>query len=148
MNKLNPMDVAACTCANLRRATRVVTQVYDAALKPVGLRATQFNLLAALEKRGGVAMTPLAEALVMDRTTLTRNLKPLIARGLVRVEQEQEQDQRVRRIHLTGDGMRLFHRARPHWQQVQARLVEGLGGARWAGFLDDLSVTAGVARGE
>ncbi len=146
MNKLNPMDVAACTCANLRRATRVVTQVYDAALKPVGLRATQFNLLAALAKRGGVAMTPLAEGLVMDRTTLTRNLKPLIARGLVRVEQEQ--DQRVRKIHLTDDGMKLFNRARPHWQEVQARLVEGLGGARWAGFLDDLSVTIGVARGE
>jgi DNA-binding MarR family transcriptional regulator len=146
MIQLNPMDVAGCTCANLRKATRVVTQVYDQALAPVGLRATQFTLLATLAQTGDAAVTRLAEALVMDRTTLTRNLKPLIARGLIRVGQER--DQRVRQIHLTDDGMKLFDRARPAWEEAQARLVEGLGATRWAGLLDDLSLTVGVARGE
>ena len=117
-----PMDLGACTCANLRRATRVVTQAYDGALSPLSLRATQFTLLATLAKTGDVALTRLAETLVMDRTTLTRNLKPLIARGLIRVGQEQ--DQRVRQIHLTDDGMKLFDRARPAWEEVQARMVD------------------------
>jgi DNA-binding MarR family transcriptional regulator len=115
------LDLEACVCANLRKTTRVVTQLYDSALSPVGLRATQFTVLATLAMAGGAPLTQLAEALVMDRTTLTRNLKPLINRGLVRVENDK--DQRVRRIQLTDDGMKLFQQARPRWAKVQARLV-------------------------
>ena len=143
-NPRKPMDLGACTCANLRRATRVVTQLYDSALSPAGIRATQFTVLATLAKTGDVAVTRLAEALVMDRTTLTRNLKPLIAKGLVGVEKVE--DQRVRKIHLTDHGMRIFNQARPRWEEVQARLVEGLGPARWARFLDDLAATVVAAR--
>ena len=78
-------DVSICACANLRKATRAVTQVYDAALRPSGLKATQFTLLATLATLGDPPLTRLAEAMVKDRTTLTRNLKPLIAKGSVRV---------------------------------------------------------------
>ena len=139
------MDLAACACANLRRATRVVTQVYDAALSPVGIRATQFTVLATLAITGEVALTRLAEELVMDRTTLTRNLKPLIARGLVRVEKAR--DQRVRHIRLSDDGRQLFDLARPRWEKIQARLMERLGTARMASVLDDLKATLEAARG-
>lgn len=80
------LDVVNCTSATLRKATRVVTQVYDGALRPVGLRATQFNLLATLAISGDTPLTRLAEMLVMNRTTLTRNLKPLVGKGLICVE--------------------------------------------------------------
>ena len=139
------LDLGACTCANLRRATRVVTQAYDRALSPMGIRATQFTVLATLAETGEVPLTRLAEALVMDRTTLTRNLKPLIARGLV--GDQQDDDQRVRKIHLTDSGAQLFLEARARWEEVQARMVEGLGPERWSGLLDGLGATVGVARG-
>jgi DNA-binding MarR family transcriptional regulator len=138
------MDMSACTCANLRKAARVVTKIYDAALQSTGLKATQFTVLATLVKRGGTPLTRLAEALVMDRTTLTRNLKPLVRRGLICIEQEV--DQRVRRVSLTRDGKHLFESARPGWEQAQSRIVESLGYGRWAGFLEDLAVTVAVVR--
>lgn len=137
-------DVAACTCANLRKAARVVTRAYDAALRPAGLKATQFTLLATLTKRGDAPLTRLADALVMDRTTLTRNLKPLIRKGLIRIEHEE--DQRVRKVSLTGAGRRVFEDARRRWEQAQSRIVEGLGQKRWSGFLEDLSATVAVVR--
>jgi len=132
-------DVESCTCANLRKATRVVTQAYDAALRPSGLKSTQFSLLAALAKLGDTPLTRLADALVMDRTTLTRNLEPLIRRKLIRTEQEK--DQRVRKIGLTKAGRRVFEKALPQWEQMQLQISEKLGRERWSGFLDDLAAT-------
>jgi DNA-binding MarR family transcriptional regulator len=138
------MDMAACTCANLRKAARVVTQAYETALQPTGLKATQFTLLATLAKRGDAPLTRLADSLVMDRTTLTRNLKPLVRRGLVHIEHEE--DQRVRKVGLTERGNNVFEEARPRWEQVQTRIVESLGQARWSGFLDDLAATIAIVQ--
>ena len=140
--KPNATDVITCTCANLRRATRIVTQVYDASLQPTGLRATQFTLLATLANRGELPLSRLADVLVMDRTTLTRNLKPLVQKGWIRIDHGA--DQRVRQISLTDDGKRVFQDALPYWQQAQTRLVESLGYDRWATLLDDLVTTVGV----
>ena len=140
----NASDVAACTCANLRMAARVVTQAYDAALHAAGLKATQFTLLATLNQLGEAPLTQLADALVMDRTTLTRNLKPLVRRGLVRIEQAE--DQRIRNVSLTKTGRRVFEEARPHWAQAQSKIVKSLGQERWSGFLGDLAATVAVAR--
>ncbi len=139
-----PLDLAACTCANLRMATRAVTQIYDAALQPSGLKATQLNLLAMLQGMGETPMTRLAEALAMDRTTLTRNLKPLVAKGLVVVEPDT--DQRVRRIVLTEAGARALEAALPLWRTAQSRLVDGLGQARWSNLIDDLAHAVTVAQ--
>ncbi|MDH3701139.1 MAG: MarR family winged helix-turn-helix transcriptional regulator [Alphaproteobacteria bacterium] len=116
-----------------------MTQAFDAALQPSGLRATQFTLLATLSRRGDLPLTRLAEALVMDRTTLTRNLKPLVAQDLIRVTQEK--DARVRRISLTDHGNRVLNDALPRWQDAQSRLVGTLGQDRWSGLLDDLAAT-------
>ena len=137
-------NVAACTCANLRKAARVVTQRYQSALQPTGLKATQFTLLATLANRGDLPLTHLAEALMMDRTTLTRNLKPLVRRRLVSIENEQ--DQRVRQIKLTAKGSTAFKNALPHWAVAQSKIVSGLGFNRWSGFLDDLAAIVDEAR--
>ncbi|MFQ5776073.1 MAG: MarR family winged helix-turn-helix transcriptional regulator [Kiloniellaceae bacterium] len=144
LEQRSAVDLSACTCANLRKAARVVTQVYDAALQPTGLKATQFTVLAMLSKRGDLPLTRLAEALVMDRTTLTRNLKPLVGKGFVRIDQDE--DQRVRRISLTGAGKDIFDEALPLWRKAQSRLVESLGRKRWSGFLDDLAETVNLVQ--
>ncbi len=123
----------------------MVTKAYDAALKPTGLKATQFTLLATLGECGDSPLTRLAGVLVMDRTTLTRNLKPLVRRGLIRIEHGD--DQRVRKVSLTEAGRTVFDQALPHWRKVQMRLVETLGRKRWSGFLDDLTETAALAQG-
>ena len=133
---LNP---AACTCANLRQATRIVTQAYDAALRPTGLKATQFTLLATLAGAGHMPLVRLAEVLVMDRTTLSRNLKPLTRDKLIRIENAD--DQRVREIHLTEIGRRAYENALPKWELAQAQLAEQLGLDRWSELMDDLSAT-------
>lgn len=122
----------------------MVTRIYDAALRPVGLKATQFTLLATLARFPDIPVTRLAKALVMDRTTLTRNLKPLESRGLLAVAHEE--DQRVRRIRITDQGRRLLQQALPQWQRAQSRMVEGLGRERWSGLLDDLAATLAVAQ--
>ncbi len=141
----DPADVAACTFANMRKATRAVTQFYEAALTPLELTATQFTLLATLERRGALRLTDLAEALVMDRTTLTRNLKPLTERGLIEVGADK--DRRVRRLTVSKSGRALVEEAMPLWREAQSRLVDGLGDGRWAGLLDDLDATVALTHG-
>ena len=137
-------DITNCTNMNLRKATRLVTQAYDAALQSAGLKATQFTLLATLRGLGNPPLTKLAEAMVMDRTTLTRNLKPLIDKGLIRIATEQ--DQRIRQIQLTPQGKRLLDEALPQWQHIQNRVVERMGEERWAQFLEDLELTIEVMK--
>lgn len=138
--KPDPHDLNACTCANLRKATRVVTQAYDAALRSTGLTASQFTLLATLSHTGAISMTALAGLMVMDRTTLTRNLRPLQSKGLV--EPAPAEDQRVRRIALSEAGGRALAEAVPLWKAAQSRLVDGVGAARWAQLLADLQTVA------
>lgn len=137
-------DVAACTCANLRKAARAVSQAYDAALRPAGLKATQFTILAALYHEGPETISRLAGKLVIERTALSRNLKPLERDGLIRIEAED--DRRVRTVSLTGAGTRAFEAARPVWAAVQAEIADRLGVGRWSGLIDDLSATVDAAR--
>lgn len=80
-----PAPVTGCTCFRLRKLTRRLTQHYDAYLAPTGLRLTQYSLLANLARGGPATMSALADLLEMDRTTLTRNLKPLVQSGFVAV---------------------------------------------------------------
>ena len=137
-------DITNCTNMKLRKATRLVSQAYDAALQSAGLKATQFTLLATLRGLGNPPLTKLAEAMVMDRTTLSRNLKPLVDKGLIRIATEQ--DQRIRQIQLTPQGKRLLDEALPQWQHIQNRVVERMGEERWAQFLEDLEITVEVMK--
>jgi DNA-binding MarR family transcriptional regulator len=133
-----------CACFNLRKAARAVTQLYEAALAPSGMHATQFSVLVALAVADGAPLSRVAEGLVMDRTTLTRNLRPLARRGWVRIEAGE--DRRERNLSLTRSGRAVLERALPLWQQAQARLHEVIGDARWARLLADLPVVTTTAQ--
>lgn len=128
-----------CACFNLRKASRAVTQLYDEILQPSGLLATQFTLLVAISIAGSTTITRLAEDLVMDRTTLTRNLKPLERQGLIEIVPGQ--DQRTRIVVLTKEGREALAKAISLWEQAQAFVVEGLGQNRWSTLLSNLSHT-------
>jgi len=140
----NTLDVANCICANLRKAARAVTQEYDAALRPAGLKPTQFTLLATLTRQGGTPLTQLADIMGMDRTTLTRNLKPLIRRELIHIAREG--DQRVRKVTLTDNGAIVFEQALSLWQDVQKRISDKLDPEKWTDFLDTISLAVSAAR--
>ncbi len=137
-------DVSACTLNNLRKAARAVGQIYDASLMPTGLKGTQFILLAHLNSLGPLPLTQLADAMVMDRTTLTRNLKPLIEQKLVATAPGE--DRRVRTIVLTKQGQAKVKEALPHWRKIQKRLVDDIGTKRWSGLLNNLSATVKAAQ--
>jgi DNA-binding MarR family transcriptional regulator len=117
-----------CTCLLLRRATRVVSQLYDDHLRPAGLRTTQFSLLATLRGDEGVAMGELASRLSTDRTTLTRTLKPLLDAGWV-TSRPDPADRRRTRLALTPDGRATLRAAIPLWREAQRELRERLGPA-------------------
>jgi len=110
---MNPL----CNCLSLRQATRRVTQLYDQALAPVGLRATQLSLLLQTEALGPIALQPLAEVMVMDRATLGHNVRPLLGRGLVQLEVGR--DRRSRELSITQAGRDLLVEARALWRQAQ-----------------------------
>ncbi len=114
-----------CACYNLRRATRLVTQVFDDAIRPSGIRVTQFTLLSAICGLEPVTVGRLATATGMDRTTLTRNLQLLERKGLARAHPGE--DQRERRVSLTDRGHEALARALPYWQAAQAKLAKRLG---------------------
>lgn len=118
--------LSGCTCSRLRRLTRRVTAVYDHALAAVGLRVTQFSLLAHLRGHPGFAMTDLAGRLDMDRTTLTRNLAPLIAAGWVEVTPSPE-DARRRLVRITAAGDDIWRAARAHWRRAQQEVRSTIG---------------------
>ena len=125
-----------CACFNLRRASRAVTQYYDEALRPAGLRATQFTLLTALRVRSSISVNDLADRLGMDRTTLTRNLKPLERSGWVEIQAGA--DKRVREVSITPAGHKILAEAYPHWRRAQESIVDERGDKRFQVLLSDL----------
>jgi DNA-binding MarR family transcriptional regulator len=131
-----------CACANLRRADRVVTQFYDAVLRPSGLRVTQFTLLQALHHAPEISQKQLAELLAIDSTTLTRTLAPLRRKGWL--HSEAGADRRELRLSLTAMGKREYERALPYWQSAQKRLQQALGKESWNHLMDAAVRTAGV----
>ena len=112
------MRVVGCTCTRIRRLARRVTQHYDRALAPCGLRVTQFALLSRLVRPEAMAIGPLADALDMDRTTLTRNLRPLVDAKLVALASSRS-DARVREVRLTAAGRRRHDEAKRLWRHAQ-----------------------------
>jgi DNA-binding MarR family transcriptional regulator len=133
---MNVHDFENCTCFNLRKATRVLTQIYDDALRPIGLRGNQIAILTIVKVMGPISLTDLADNLVMDRTTLTRNLKPLHDAGYL--ASQSGEDKRKRVIILTSAGAAILKRAEPIWKQLQTDIAKTLGHTRWARLLGDL----------
>jgi DNA-binding MarR family transcriptional regulator len=140
VDQLNLAQCKSCACANLRGAARAVTRLYDEILRPSGLQATQFTVLVKIAVAGSTPVTQLAEGLVMDRTTLTRNLKPLEKQGLIQVNSGE--DQRLRLVSLTESGQQALAKALPLWEKAQAQAVNTLGAERFGALLTDLSAIA------
>jgi len=143
----NPQDVQAavlrCTCFNLRKAARAVTQMYDEFLRPSGIRATQFSLLMLVRGLGPIAISELAEKAVMDRTTLKRNLELLERDGLVRIQPGE--DARVREVSLTARAHERLAEALPLWHRAQTHVTSELGQGRFDRLLLDLSAAVSTA---
>jgi DNA-binding MarR family transcriptional regulator len=134
-----------CVCFNIRKSARAITQLYEEALRPTGLRATQFTLLVATRVMGAVTISDLAKALVMDRTTLTRNLKPLEQQGLIRILSGKV-DRREREVTLTTSGQETLDVALPLWKTIQNHVTQELGQGRVTRLLNDLAATVKVAQ--
>ncbi len=137
-------EVPACACFNIRKAARAVTQLYDEGLRPTGLRATQFSILAVTGACGPVTVSRLAEETVTDRTTLTRNLKLLVQQRLVRITAGD--DRREREVTLTDHGRAALAQAYPLWRKVQSQVAQGLGPERLQRLLSDLRDTVALTR--
>lgn len=122
-----------CTYFHVRRATRALAERFDAALRPVGLKGTQFTLLVAIRLAEAPRLGRLAEVLGMDRTTLSRNLRPLERDGLV--ASGPGDDRRARMLRLTPAGEERLRAAYPLWEREQARIVAALGHDTWRGLM-------------
>ena len=120
--RLSPLD---CTCFRVRRAARRVTQIYSQHLGPTGLKISQFSLLGFICAEGPVSIGRLSELLATDRTTLTRNLRPLLAGGLV--ERAASGDRRRHELVSTPAGRALFKRALPLWAAAEQEVRTAMG---------------------
>jgi DNA-binding MarR family transcriptional regulator len=129
-SSLKPED---CNCFVVRSAARHVTQLYDQFLAPVGLHVTQFSILAKLKRLGPMTINALAKEMVMDRTTLGRNVLPLERDGLIRIEASAS-DGRAKELHLTKAGEKRLLAGREAWERAQARFDSRFGAKRAADF--------------
>jgi len=136
---------AVCACNQLRRASRELTRHYDAALAQSGLAATQLPILVTLGSKGELPITILADVLSLDRTTLTRNLKILEARGLVQIV-AREDDARVHLAALTSEGARVLGEALERWEEVQTRIEREFDPARLRNLSRELDALREAAR--
>lgn len=120
----------SCVSLNLRRAARRVSRRYDEVLRPLGITIGQFSLLTVLAARKEAPITALAAFMGMDRTTLTRNLRPLQARDLV-IATTDPDDARSKRIVLSAAGRALYEKAVPLWERAQKDVLKGLAKGEW-----------------
>ncbi|MGC2160390.1 MAG: MarR family winged helix-turn-helix transcriptional regulator [Silvibacterium sp.] len=118
-----------CLCANVRRASRVLSQIYDEAMRPLGLRMTQASILQALSLTGEKLQGDLAELLALDSTTLTRSVGILRKRGWIKARKGQ--DQRERWLSLSRSGVAEHARIQPAWRAVQEQVRSKLGEEAW-----------------
>jgi DNA-binding MarR family transcriptional regulator len=136
VSELSARVAAECAGGGLRRASRAISRFYEAAFGRLDLSATQFSILVAVQLRGPVPLSRLAEGLVLDRTSLYRAVKPLVRRRCLRILPGQTR--RERTATLTEAGRRLLGDALPIWEQVQERFVGALGPQAWAAFSSGL----------
>lgn len=122
-----------CTCLAVRQAARHITQFYDQHLAPSGLRATQFSILARLKRTGPMTINALADEMVMDRTTLGRNILPLEREGLISIAPGRR-DRRSKELRLTEAGDARLRAARKGWRQAQTQFAATFGDERTVGL--------------
>jgi DNA-binding MarR family transcriptional regulator len=130
-----------CNCLAVRQAARHITQFYDRWLAPSGLRTTQFSILAKLRRTGPMTINELAAEMVMDRTTLGRNILPLERDGLVAVTQGRH-DRRSKELRITEAGEASFRAGLKGWRDAQRRFETAFGAERTANMRSLLHAVA------
>ena len=142
----NALIALPCACANLRRAARVVTQLYEEEMRASGLHSTQFTLLQALTLAPpNLSQGRLGEVLGMDSTTLTRTLALLKKEGWIQLERGE--DRRQLHVVLTAEGKKAYRQAVPRWKRAQERLRKSLGETHWKAIMELTTRTAALAQG-
>lgn len=126
-----------CVCANLRKKTRLVTQFYDNLLQPTGLKVTQYSMLANIDLQQSVSISRLGEILLLDQTTITRNINLLKRNGYVNLTRD-PQDARAKVITLTDKGVEKLNEAAPIWQDIQERIINDIGLEKYNDFYETL----------
>jgi DNA-binding MarR family transcriptional regulator len=135
IGKLSEMT-RTCACFNFRKASRSVTQLFDQILAPTGLRSTQLVILMTGELLGPSSIARLARELVMDRSTLTRNLKPLLNMGMLQLSKAETGKHKS--VELTTDGRAALLKAAPYWERAQGHLVSRFGNDNLSRIMGDL----------
>jgi DNA-binding MarR family transcriptional regulator len=128
-----PLPMLPCMCGSFRRTSRALTHLYEEALRPLELRATQLTILQALSLAGEVSQGQLGEMLAMDSTSLTRTLAIMRRKGWI--AERRGEDRRERRLRLANAGEVKLRRALPVWEKVQSRLRRQLGERAWDNLL-------------
>ena len=144
-NAKNQVPDLPCICASFRRAARALTQLYDQALRPFGLRTTQFTILQALSLAGEVSQGQLGEILALDSTTLTRTLA--IMRRQSWISKRRGRDGRERLLSLSEAGRAQLDHVSPAWLSVQDRLQSQFGDERWGELFQQNREMTSVAKG-
>ena len=142
-SSLDLHGTGTCAALNFRRTARAVTRLYDLALAPSGIRATQMAILTAVAKFQPVPMSRIGEILVLDQTTLTRSLRRLQKQGLLDVSARSAQRQRF--VTLTDPGVKALALAVPLWRAVQAKFLSDMGKENWSLLRNELERLARTA---
>lgn len=133
-----------CALFDLQRASRVVSSLYNEKLRGCGITIAQFTLMRSIEALQPVGMARLAKAMAMDRTSVTRVIEPLVARGFVTASVGD--DRRVRNLELTAKGSATTRRAKKRWEAAQRQLLGALGDREWLSLRKSLRATVRSVR--
>jgi DNA-binding MarR family transcriptional regulator len=146
--KTSVLPVLPCMCSSFRRTSRALTQLYEEALRPLGLRASQFTILQALALAGEVTQSQLGEMLAIDSTTLTRTLVIMARQGWI--AERRGEDRRQRWLRLAKGGETQLKRALPVWERVQSQLRRRVGNQVWQSLfqLTDQVTNIAITQGD
>jgi DNA-binding MarR family transcriptional regulator len=143
-NKLPLSGTEFCVCYHLRRTSRSITQLYDTALQPSGIRSTQFALLVAIAKKEPINISEMGELLGMDQTTLSRSLRNLA--GVGHITLVPGVDRRERLASLTTKGRQVLRKALPYWRRIQREVVSKLANPDWRNIQKNLKAVKDVSQ--
>jgi DNA-binding MarR family transcriptional regulator len=132
-----------CACFNFRKVSRSVTQLFDQILAPTGLRSTQLVILITSQLLGPSSIARLARELVMDRSTLTRNLRPLMTMGFM---QFSAGGGKQKSVEITVDGQAALLRSAPYWERAQSHLLNRVGVDNWNRIVADMAAIVEATR--
>ena len=150
-SKVNEIDqddclemIGNCASTNFRKASRRVTQLFDQILAPIGVRSTQLTILLAAQVLGPCGLGRLARELVMDRSTVTRNIQPLVTQGFLQVSGKTGRTGKT--LVVTKAGNEALLKAIPYWKKAQAELLSRIGQDRWDRVKVDLIEVVNAAQ--